>query len=295
MRNILILLLSLTFVSCGVGDGRADAYGNFEATEVMVSSQANGVIVRLDIQEGDQLEMGDEVGVIDTLQLIINRKELMASLEAISAQLPDISSQLDVIDEQMQKVLLDKRRIEALFSSKAATQKQMDDVSAQLELLRRERVSLLSGLNVQTRSLIAQRAPLEAKIELVNDHISRSRIVSPISGVVLNKYAEKGELAAYGSPIFLIANLEELTLKVYVSEPQLTSIKLGATAKVRVDSEDGSMIERDGVIRWVSSKAEFTPKIVQTNEERVNLVYAVKISVPNDGSLKIGMPGEVIF
>ncbi|MGL4994015.1 MAG: HlyD family secretion protein [Bacteroidales bacterium] len=295
MKNILMLLLTFTFVSCGLADERADAYGNFEATEVMVSSQANGVIVRLDIQEGDQLEIGEEVGVIDTLQLTINRKELKASLQAISAQMPDISSQLDVIDEQMQKVLLDKRRIEALFLSEAATQKQMDDVSAQLELLKRERASLLSGLNIQTRSLIAQRAPLEAKIELVNDHIARSRIVSPISGVVLNKYVERGELAAYGSPIFLIANLEELILKVYVSETQLTSIKLGARARVRVDSEGGNLIERDGVIRWVSPKAEFTPKIVQTNEERVNLVYAVKISVTNDGSLKIGMPGEVIF
>lgn len=292
---IVPLLAILIAISCGERGKSPDAYGNFEATEVMLSAESNGVILDFSLEEGQSLMQGERVGTIDTLQLFLKRKQLHASLLALEAQLPDIRSQVEVVDEQLAKADVDFRRIDALFRMQAATQKQLDDVTAQIELLKRQKQSLLAGLNTQTRALLAQGAPLEAQIEALDDQLAKCTIRSPIGGVVLNKYAEAGEVTAYGKPLFLVADLSQLRLKVYVSEPQLPSVKLGAKATVRIDGSGGKLQEFEGTVQWISTKAEFTPKIVQTRDERVNLVYAVKIVVPNDGSLKIGMPGEVNF
>lgn len=295
VNTIIAISLVLTFVACDSGREKSDAYGNFEAIEIIVSSEANGKILNFEIEEGDLLADRQFLGVIDTTQLHLQKVQLSKSIQAIQAKLPDVSSQVNVLKERLAKAKFEEKRIKNLVEAKAVTTKQLDDVKAEISLIEREIIATTSSLNIQQAGLLAEIPPVEAKIELIDDLILKSIIRSPINGTVLTKFAYSGELTSYGKPLFKIANIDELICRAYISEPQLSDVKLGDEVAVLIDSSDGGLKEYKGVITWISSKAEFTPKIIQTKEERINLVYAMKIKVANDGFLKIGMPAEVKF
>jgi len=296
--------------ACSSDGARADAYGNFEADDLIVSAEGSGRILQFIAEEGGQLKAGDTVGTIDASQLSLRREQLEASIRAVAARSPAIAEQLAVFEkqsaavrQQMATLEREKRRVEALIRNDAATPKQLDDLNAQLEAAQRQldvvagqQTATNASLSVQKGGLLAEITPLQKQIGQLDDQIAKCRITNPVAGTVLVTYAEAGEVTAMGKPLYKIADLSSLVLRAYVSGNQLSSVKIGQEVKVSVDAGDGSMKELTGKIIWISPKAEFTPKVVQTREERVSLVYAVKISVPNaDGMLKIGMPGEVRF
>lgn len=296
--------------ACSSDGARADAYGNFEADDLIVSAEGSGRILQFIAEEGGQLKAGDTVGTIDASQLSLRREQLEASIRAVAARSPAIAEQLAVFEkqsaavrQQMATLEREKRRVEALIRNDAATPKQLDDLNAQLEAAQRQldvvagqQTATNASLSVQKGGLLAEITPLQKQIGQLDDQIAKCRITNPVAGTVLVTYAEAGEVTAVGKPLYKIADLSSLVLRAYVSGKQLSAVKIGQEVKVSVDAGDGSMKELTGKITWISPKAEFTPKVVQTREERVSLVYAVKISVPNtDGMLKIGMPGEVRF
>lgn len=310
IRYLPILLLALLLSACQTSAPKADAYGNFEADERIISAEASGRILALEVEEGQPLRVGDPVGAIDSVQLVLKREQLQASIRAVAAKSPAISAQLAVFDKQMASVrqqlaTLDreKRRLENLLKSDAATPKQLDDLNAQIEAAQRQMDVLLgqqsatgAALSTQKGGLLAEILPLQKQIAQLDDQIARCRIASPVDGTVLVKYAEPGEVTSFGRPLFKIADLNTMTLRAYVAGDQLGAVKVGQNVQVAIDAGDGAQREFSGRVQWVSPKAEFTPKIVQTREERVNLVYAMKISVDNpEGVLKIGMPAEVRF
>lgn len=305
------MFAALLFAAACTGDGTgADAYGNFEADDLIVSAEGSGRILQFTAEEGTVLGAGDTVGMIDAEQLMLRREQLEASIRAVAAKSPAIREQLAVfekqsaaVQQQIGTIEKEKRRVEALIKNDAATPKQLDDLNAQLEAAQRQ-LDVVAGqqsatnasLSVQKGGLLAEITPLQKQISQLDDQIARCRITNPAAGTVLVTYAGAGEVTAMGKPLYKIADLSKLILRAYVSGKQLSAVKIGQEVKVSVDGGDGSMKELTGKITWISPRAEFTPKVVQTKEERVNLVYAVKISVPNaDGMLKIGMPGEVRF
>ena len=302
------LFAGATFVACQNNNNKADAYGNFEADERIVSSEASGKILALSIEEGQSLKAGDEVGAIDSAQLILKREQLQASIRTVAAKSPAISEQLAVYEKQLASVRQqlaalerEKRRVENLLKSDAATPKQLDEVNDQIEAARRQMDVLLeqksatnATLSTQKGGLLAEILPLQKQIAQIDDQISKCLVVNSLDGTVLVKYAEPGEVTSFGKPLYKIADLSTMTLRAYIAGDQLGAVKVGQQVKVFIDAEGGAQREFSGNITWISPKAEFTPKVVQTKDERVNLVYAVKISVANpDDMLKIGMPAEV--
>ena len=302
------LLLATLLFSCQKNAPKADAYGNFEADERIVSAEASGKILTLQIEEGQSVKAGQTVGSIDSVQIALKREQLQASIRAIAAKSPAISAQLAVFEKQMASVkqqlaTLDreKRRVENLLKSDAATPKQLDDLNAQIEAAQRQMEVLLeqktasnATLSVQKSGLMAEVLPLQKQMAQLDDQLSKCHIINFLDGTVLVKYAEPGEMTGFGKPLYKVADLSTMTLRAYVAGNQLGAVKIGQEVKVLVDAEGGKQQDFMGKIRWISPKAEFTPKVIQTKEERVNLVYAVKISVANpDGVLKIGMPAEV--
>jgi HlyD family secretion protein len=305
-----LFLAGIAFSACQNSAPKADAYGNFEADEIIVSAEASGKILSLKIEEGQTLKLGEQVGAIDSFQLVLKREQLQASIRAIVAKSPAIGVQLAVFEKQMASVRQqlatlerEKRRVENLLKSDAATPKQLDDISAQIEAAQRQMDVILeqksatnSSLSTQQSGLLAEILPLQKQISQLDDQLAKCRIVNPLDGTVLVKYAEPGEVTSFGKPLYKSADLNTMTLRAYVAGDQLSAVKTGQQVKVFVDAEDRSQKELSGKITWISPKAEFTPKVIQTKDERVNLVYAVKISVPNsDSVLKIGMPAEVRF
>jgi len=288
-----ILLVSL--FSCSSNENETDATGVFEATEVIVSAEASGKILFFHIQEGDELQKNQALGQIDSTQLYLNKLQVEANQIAILSSRPDIQSQLDALDREIEKAAFEKKRIEKLLKGDVATQKQLDDIDAQIEVLRANRKAKKTSLNISTRAIDAQSAALEAQVDLINDQLRRSKILSPIDGTVLVKYAEEGELTAMGKPLFKVADMDRMILRAYVTADQLPEIKTGQTVKVLAEFGKEGNREYEGKITWISSKSEFTPKTIQTQDERANLVYAVKIAVQNDGDLKIGMYGGIII
>lgn len=303
-----LFLVCITFSACQKNNNKADAYGNFEVDEIIVSAEASGKILSLKIEEGQTLKAGEQVGAIDSVQLILKREQLQASIRAVAAKSPAINAQLAVYEKQMASVRQqlanlerEKRRVENLLKSDAATPKQLDDLNDQIEVARKQMDVILeqksatnSSLSTQQSGLLAEILPLQKQIAQLDDQIVKCRIVNPLDGSVLVKYAEPGEVTAFGKPLYKIADLSTMTLRAYVAGDQLGAVKVGQQVKVLIDAEGDSQKELSGKITWISPKAEFTPKVVQTKDERVNLVYAVKISVANpDGILKIGMPAEV--
>ena len=294
MKKHLILLL-ITVAACKNSSSDFDATGNFEADEVIISSEASGKILKLDIEEGKELDANAVVGLVDTTQLYLRKKQLEYSIRAVVARSPNSSVQLAAIKEQMETAQREKKRVENLLKDDAATQKQLDDINAQLQLLQRQYDASQSNLSITTQSIQSETLPLKAQLEQVQDQLDKSVIKNPFKGTVLTQYALKDEMAGQGKALYKIADLSALVLRAYISGSQLSQIKLGQQVQVLVDAPEGEYKTYSGEIMWVSDKAEFTPKTIQTKEERANLVYAVKIKVKNDGYLKLGMYGEVKF
>ena len=288
-------ILIVGLASCGRNSDVYDASGNFEAEEIIVSSEATGKILQLNLDEGTLLKAGQSVGYIDTTQLFLRKKQLLYSIRALLAKQPDASSQLSTIQKQIETANYEKKRVENLLKDDAATKKQLDDLNAQIDLLQKQYHSLQVSLSISTQSIQSETLPLKAQIEQLEDQIKKSVISNPIEGTVLTKYTEQGEVVTSGKAIYKIADLSNILLRVYISGDQLTSIKIGQKVNIRVDDVDAGSKSYEGVLEWVSDKAEFTPKTIQTKDERANLVYAIKIKVKNDGFLKIGMYGDVTF
>ncbi|MCX6169611.1 MAG: HlyD family efflux transporter periplasmic adaptor subunit [Ignavibacteriales bacterium] len=297
VRNefLLAIILSLILFSCGTGDGKFDATGTFESEEVIVSSEAMGKLVKFDVEEGATLKQNQLVGIVDTVQLYLKKKQLEASIKAVLSKQPDIATQLAAIEEQIKTATTEKKRIENLVKSNAATTKQLDDINASLDLLNKQHTALKSNLTITRQGLQSETYPLQIQIEQIQDQINKSIIKNPVDGTVLTRYAKQNEVTAKGKALYKIADLSNMTLRAYITGDQLGQVKFGQKVKVFVDKGDGEQKEMSGEIYWVSSKAEFTPKTIQTKDERANLVYAVKIRVVNDSYLKIGMYGEVKF
>ena len=286
---------ALLFASCSNKDGDYDASGAFEATEIIVSSEASGKIEYLNIMEGQQLEKGQQVGLIDTTQLYLQKMNLLSNIKGVRSQQPNIAAQTASIKEQITTLAREKQRTINLIEANAATQKQLDDINGQIEVLQKQLSASESTLQKSSQNITAQSSSMDIQIEQIEDRLKKSIITSPITGTVLNKYAEEGELANMGTPLFKIADINNMILRVYVTNDQLSNIKLNNKVQVIVNNSKDSDSNRvyEGTVTWISDKSEFTPKTIQTKNERANLVYAMKVSVKNDGYLKIGMYGEV--
>lgn len=287
------LLAALT--SCRKGAEEFDATGTFEATEVIVSAETSGKLIHFRADEGVQLTCGEEVGLIDTIQLHLQKMQLLANQKSVDTQRPDIGKQIAATRQQIAKAEQEKSRVERLLQSNAANRKQLDDWDAEITLLNKQLEAQLSTLQNSTASLNEQSASVAIQVAQVEDKLQKSRIVSPISGTVLAKYAEAGELASVGKPLFKIADVENMYLRAYITSTQLSDVKLGQQVTLYADFGDGERKPFEGTVTWISDKAEFTPKTILTNDERANQVYAVKIAFHNDGTAKIGMYGEVKF
>lgn len=281
-------------LSCG-SEPEYDAQGTFEATEVIVSSEANGRIMDFVIEEGMDIAGGECLGTIDSMQLHLQREQLMAQQAALLASRPDVNMQVSSLREQIAKQRSELRRVESMLKDGAATQKQYDDIEAQIKVLEGQLNATLSTLDKNTATINNNAAALEAQIASLDDLIAKCRIVSPISGTVLVKYAEAGELATVGKPLMKVADLNNIYLRAYFTSEQLANITLGDKVKIVANFGGDERYDYEGEIVWIASESEFTPKNIQTNDSRSNLVYAVKIAVKNDGRLKIGLAGEVIL
>jgi HlyD family secretion protein len=288
MKKTITLLLLASLFSCNKNNDKADGYGNFEATEVTISAEANGKIEYLKLEEGDILEPKIQVGLIDTTQLYFNKQQLLASKSTVYSKSANVLSQIKVLQEQLKTAQIEKKRIQNMFAENAATKRQVDEIDGKVSVIQEQ----IKSVQTQNAPIVNEVKSIDVQIEKINDQIQKSKIINPIKGTVLSKYAEPNEVTAFGKPIYKIADISEMTLRVYVSETQLSSIKVGQKVSVKIDT-DAAMKSLPGTISWIASSAEFTPKIIQTKEERVNLVYAVKVNVKNDGSLKIGMPAEM--
>lgn len=294
-KIVFLPLLLLAVLGCRSSSNEFDATGNFEADEVIISAEATGKILKLDIEEGKELEANQVVGLIDTTQLYLRKKQLQYQIKAVVSKSPNTSIQLAAIKEQMETAQREKKRVENLLKDDAATQKQLDDINAQLLLLQRQYDASQSNLSITTSSIQSETLPLKAQLDQVEDQLEKSIIRNPFKGTVLTKYALQDEMATQGKALYKIADLSSVILRAYISGSQLSQVKLGQQLEVLVDAPEGEYKKYNGEVMWVSDKAEFTPKTIQTKDERANLVYAMKIRVKNDGYLKLGMYGEVNF
>ena len=291
----LLFIALLMITSCGNNQNAFDATGTFEATEVTVSSEASGKILSFDIIEGKDIMSGKQIGVVDTVQLYLTKLQLMQSLSSVKSNRPDIGKQIAAIKEQITKQKTEQNRVENLLKSEAATQKQLDDIISAIAVLERQQTALQSSLQNNALSIDAQSSAIEIQIAQIDDKLSKSIISSPISGTILAKYAEAGELAVPGKPLFKVADTKRLFLRAYMTLSQLKDVKLGQNVKVYADFGGDNRREYTGTVTWISEKSEFTPKNIQTKDDRENLVYAVKIAIENDGYVKIGMYGELVI
>lgn len=290
-QKAFIALLPIATVGCGNSDG-IEVVGVFEATEVVVSNEVAGQLINFSIEEGDSLSKGEIVGIIDTVQLYLSKLQLMKSASSIRSNRPEISKQIASIQSQIDKQNYEKQRVERLIASNAATTKQLDDINSSIQILENQLAALESTLNNNLKSLEEQGSAVDVQIEQIDYKLSQSHIATPIGGTVLSKYAEEGEFANVGQPLFKMADIRNLYLRVYVTASNLAKVHLGQTLTVENDA-DGRTYE--GKIVWISDMAEFTPKNIQSDDDRQNLVYAVKIMVENDGFLKIGMYGKIVL
>lgn len=288
MKKIVFTSLLVAVLSCKDKNSEADAYGNFEATEITVSSEANGKIEFLEVEEGNKIAKNKIVGVIDTTQLHLNKLQLLASIQTISSKSTNVLSQRRVLGEQLKTAKMEQNRILSMYKESASTKRQVDEIDGKVSVIQEQ----MKSVETQNAPIVNEVKSLEVQIKKIEDQIKKSKIENPVKGTVLTKFAEPNEITSYGKPLYKIADLSEMTLRVYFSETQLPSIKVGQEVTVSIDEKEGTKTYK-GKISWISSSAEFTPKIIQTKEERVNLVYAVKVIVKNDGALKIGMPAEV--
>ena len=288
MKNLITFLIVTSLISCNKNNEKADGYGNFEATEVTISAESNGKIEYLKLEEGDVLEPKTQVGLVDTTQLYYNKQQLIASKSVVYSKSDNVLSQIKVLQEQLKTTQIEKKRIQNMYAENAATKRQVDEINGKVSVIQEQ----IKSVQTQNAPIINEVKFIEVQIEKINDQIKNSKIINPIKGTVLSKYAEPSEVTAFGKPLYKIADISEMTLRVYISETQLSKINVGQKVTIKIDS-DAAVKSFPGTISWIASSAEFTPKVVQTKEERVNLVYAVKVKVRNDGILKIGMPAEM--
>lgn len=294
--TIILIVLVAGLQSCNRNSFEYDASGTFETTEIIVSAEAMGKIEKLNLHEGDFLSANQYIGYIDTTQLHLKKMQLKTTNKAVSVRRPDIAIQIASLKDQIARAEKDKLRIENLFNAEAATQKQLDDATTNLNVLKSNLAAQINSLSNSVSSINEESSAYEIQIAQIEDQLQKSNIVNPIDGVVLNKYAEAYEMATTGRPLYKIGNMKSLSLRAYILYDQLAQIKLGQEVKVFINTESQPNIEYKGVITWIAEKAEFTPKTIQTKDERQNLVYAIKIAVDNaDGKIKIGMYGDVAF
>ncbi len=296
MKKIYIFIaVAIAAASCANKENPFDATGFFEATEVTVSSEANGRINDFNIVEGQEVTADEKLGAIDSVQLHLSKLQIENNIRALRSNIPDVKTETAALREQIRKQEYEKARVEKLVQSNAATQKQLDDITSSISIMKSELASAERKLNNAVTSTNAQIAALEMQLAQTEDRIEKCAITSPISGTILSKYAEKGELAAAGKPLFKVADTKHLYLRAYFTLSQLKDIKIGQKVKVTADFGGDNLREYEGTVSWISEKSEFTPKSILTKDDRENLVYAVKIAVENDGYIKIGMYGEVIL
>jgi HlyD family secretion protein len=293
MKKIATIAVAAILFSCSSDKNDFDATGTFEAVETIIPAEATGIIKELKAEEGNILKEGQIIGYIDTIQLSLKRDQLLAQIKATQSRKPDVKSQLDVYREELNQAKMDQQRMHNLVKADAATQKQLDDANTKVALVQKQMKALQTELDINTTGINDEARTLKVQVKQINDQLLKSRIVNKINGTVLTKYAETGEMATIGKPLYKIADLSTILLRVYVTGDQLPEIKINDNVKVFVDAANDNYKEYSGVIEWISDKAEFTPKTIQTKDERANLVYAVKIRVKNDGYLKIGMYGEI--
>jgi HlyD family secretion protein len=292
MKKYLIPVVFLLLASgCGRGESDADAWGTFEAEEVIISSETSGRIVLMNVTEGSDVTGGAVIAVTDTTMLVLQRAELDAVTAQAQARLAGIAAQDAVIRQQADNLDVNVERTRRMLADGAATQKQLDDLTGQAEVLRKQS----DANNIQRRAVTAELMSVDARRALLNEQIARSTVVAPFDATIIDKYASAYEITAAGKPLVKLADMKTMKLKVWVSGAQLAEVKIGASCTARIDDGGNGFKNYTGTITRVSEKAEFTPKIIQTREERVTLVYAVTIEVPNDGSIKSGMPGEALF
>ncbi len=289
------LLLMLFFVSCNGNKSKYNASGTFESTETIISAEANGIIKQFDISEGQTLTAGQSIGAIDSVALYLKKKQLLAQVRTTLSQRPDIAKQLAALNSQLVSAQKEQKRVYNLVKADAATPKQLDDINTQVEVINKQIEAQYSTLGITSESITQQTNPLLVQIEQLDDQLAKCNIVNAVNGTVLTKYVEVNEMATIGKPLYKIADLSTLILRAYLTGDQLSAVKINQQVKVLVDLEKNNTQEYDGIIEWISTKAEFTPKTIQTKEERANLVYAIKIRVKNDGTLKIGMYADVRY
>ena len=290
---ITIATLALFVAACGSNDKEYDATGIFEATEVTVSAEGTGRLMVLNLTEGTAVKVGQQVGLIDTVQLQLKAKQVGASREVLAYQRPNVQAQIAALQQQINKALIEQRRTEALLKDGAATSKQLDDAQNAVAVLQKQLQGQLSLLQNSTRSLNSQMSAADIQRYEVLNQLEKCHIKSPITGTVLEKYAEEGEFATIGRPLFKVADTRNMTLRAYITSTQLAKVRVGQRVKVFADYGNNTQHTYQGLVTWISPKAEFTPKSILTNDERADQVYAVKVSVKNNGYIKIGMYGEM--
>ncbi len=284
-----IALVTLVLISCKNTENQSDAYGNFESESTIVSAEIAGKILELKLEEGQTIKKGETCVVIDTTQAVLSIAQIKAKSESVKAKKSNILSQISIFEEQKKVLEVEKNRIERLIADGASTQQKLDNINGQISVIEKQIASTKTQFTLINKELTV----LNSQLDIAVEKLHKSFISSPISGTILNTYAEEGELIMPGKAIFKVVDLSELTLKVYISGAMLPSVKIGQEVDVIIDADKDSNQTLKGNVSWISSEAEFTPKIIQTKEERVKLVYAVKVKVKNDGKLKIGMPGEI--
>lgn len=323
MKKYILLAAIISLCSCSDAGADYDASGTFEADEILVTAKANGTVLKLNMEEGEELSAHEKVGEIDSKNVELQKEQILASIDALDQKTNSALPQIQVLDaqisgqkanvgilqEQLQNALRERHRTANLVAKDAATQKQLDDANGQIQVLQKQISAAKSQLRVlhqqisttkentalQNRAVLSEKKPTEKKVAQIDEQLKNNTIESPISGMVLTKYLNEGEFAAVGKPIFKMANLDLMTLKTFITGDQLSQVKIGQNVKILIDSGAGKTKELSGTVYWISAKAEFTPKTIQTKNERANLVYAVKIHVKNDGFLKIGMYADVKF
>lgn len=299
MKRIASLAILTTglccLAACNRGDDNFDATGTFEATEILVSSEANGKIMELNIEEGDRLDAAALLGYVDSTQLYLKKMQLAAGLRSVDVRKPDIRKQIAALEQQIATARTEQQRMENLVKAKAGNQKQVDDIVNNIKYLQKQLDAQYSTLNKTTGGADAEAEGILYQIMQLDDQLQKSRIVNPQAGTVLVKYAEPGEVTAAGKPLYKIADTDLLYLRAYITADQLSTLKQGQSVRVFADYGTDDRREYPGTITWISDKSEFTPKGIQTKDERANLVYAIKIAVKNDGYLKIGQYGETVF
>lgn len=296
MRHIhFIAMAALLLTGCGDNENAFDATGTFEATEVVVSAEQTGRLLQFSVVEGSQVEVGEQVGLIDTVQLYLKAQQIGATRETYASQRPDLSKQVAALRQQLSNAELELRRAEGLVKDGAGTQKQLDDARNAVQVLRRQLDAQLSALSNQNASLNAQMSTADAQRYQVMDQLEKCHVRSPLTGCVLEKYAEAGEFATIGKPLFKVADMAHVFLRAYVTSVQLKDVRVGQQVEVFADYGGGERQAYTGTVSWISERSEFTPKTILTKDERADLVYAVKVAVQNDGGIKIGMYGELKF